>query len=140
MLTASLLTHAGGIVFRNSGQARQYLVITSSRGTEWVLPKGHIEKGETPEAAAVREVREEAGVVAEILHALGTSEYRKGSEQVRAQFYLMRAVGTAEMTEQRSIQWIRYREALELLSFPDMRRLLKRAEEWHSAASDSYRQ
>jgi 8-oxo-dGTP pyrophosphatase MutT (NUDIX family) len=130
MHATSLPTHAGGVVFRGSGQDRQFLVITSSRGQDWVLPKGHIETGETPEAAAVREVREEAGVVAEILAALGTSAYRKGSEQVRAQFYLMHARGTAATTEQRIVRWIPYGEALGLLSFDDTRRLLREAEQW----------
>lgn len=39
------------------------------------LPKGHPEPGETPEQAATREVREETGVVAELIEPLGVIEY-----------------------------------------------------------------
>lgn len=42
---------------------------------EWCLPKGHIEKGETPEIAAVREVAEETGIDAEIIQPLGVIDY-----------------------------------------------------------------
>lgn len=41
--------------------AGQILLIATQAG-RWQLPKGHIEEGESPEQAAVREVREETGV------------------------------------------------------------------------------
>ena len=52
----------------------------------WVLPKGHIEPGETPEAAAVREVEEESGCLATIVAPLG----RLAFGDVRTRVYLMR--------------------------------------------------
>ncbi|MBC7084005.1 MAG: NUDIX hydrolase [Firmicutes bacterium] len=61
---------AGVVVFRGD----QVLIIKNRFG-EWVLPKGKVEAGETPEAAALREVEEETGVRAEILRPAGTSEY-----------------------------------------------------------------
>ena len=52
-------SHAGGVVARTEGGKREYLLVEARRRRgEWVLPKGHIEPGETPEAAAVREVQE----------------------------------------------------------------------------------
>ena len=42
---------------------------------EWCLPKGHLERGETPEQAAVREVAEETGIAAEVIRQLGTIDY-----------------------------------------------------------------
>lgn len=66
---------AGVVVFRGD----QVLVIKNRFG-EWVLPKGKVEPGETPEAAALREVEEETGVRAEILRPAGTSEYTYISE------------------------------------------------------------
>ena len=48
---------AGGLVVRGAS----ILLISTQSGRRWQLPKGHIEEGETPEQAAVREVREETG-------------------------------------------------------------------------------
>ncbi len=64
----SQYSHAGGVVARTVDGERQYLLVEPRRSRgEWVLPKGHIEPGETPEAAAVREVEEEAGVRAAVV-------------------------------------------------------------------------
>ena len=58
-------SHAGGIVFRVIGDVPEFLIVTSRSNPEhWVLPKGHIEPGESPRSAAVREVLEETGVEA----------------------------------------------------------------------------
>jgi diadenosine hexaphosphate hydrolase (ATP-forming) len=43
--------------------------------SEWVFPKGHLEHGERPEDAAVREVREETGLEISIAGPLGSTEY-----------------------------------------------------------------
>jgi diadenosine hexaphosphate hydrolase (ATP-forming) len=53
---------AGGVVINGEGRV---LMIRHRNGT-WVFPKGHIETGESKVDAAVREVEEEAGVVADI--------------------------------------------------------------------------
>ena len=70
-------THAGGVVYSAaSGDVRYLVVRATSEDEEWVLPKGHIEPGETPREAAVREVREEAGVWGEREDRLGTHGVR----------------------------------------------------------------
>jgi diadenosine hexaphosphate hydrolase (ATP-forming) len=48
------------------------------RGDEWVFPKGHLEQGERPEDAAIREVREEAGLEVRILQPIGSTRYGFG--------------------------------------------------------------
>lgn len=62
---------AGGIVF-NKGQV---LLTKHSQNKHWSFPKGLIDPGQTPEQAALREVREEGGVEAEILDKVGYSKY-----------------------------------------------------------------
>jgi 8-oxo-dGTP pyrophosphatase MutT (NUDIX family) len=54
-------TSAGGVVFRRDGDRTLVLVIRD-RHRNWGFPKGHIERGEGPAEAAVREVREETGL------------------------------------------------------------------------------
>jgi 8-oxo-dGTP pyrophosphatase MutT (NUDIX family) len=107
---------------------RQYLLVEARRSPgKWVLPKGHIEPGETPEAAAAREVEEEAGVRAEVIAPAGESEYAVEGETVRVIFFLMRYLGEASRQEDRALAWRRYEEALQLLRFDDTRRVLRQA-------------
>ncbi len=61
-----------------TGAELRVLLVTATRQPNlWVFPKGHIEAGETPEEAAVREVDEEAGVVATVVAPIGTLEFRE---------------------------------------------------------------
>ena len=57
---------AGGVVFTESEGEIKYVIITSYRGFVG-FPKGHIEAGETEEAAAIREIFEEVGLRVELL-------------------------------------------------------------------------
>ncbi|HHY45852.1 MAG TPA: isoleucine--tRNA ligase [Firmicutes bacterium] len=66
---------AGGVVFRDG----KVLVLRNHR-SEWVLPKGHVEPGEDPEQAALREVKEESGLECRITGPTGVTRYRFTSE------------------------------------------------------------
>lgn len=67
---------AGGVVIRGD---QVMVVVPTRRGPDGqralALPKGHPEPGETAVAAAIREVREEAGVTGRLVESLGTIEY-----------------------------------------------------------------
>lgn len=130
-------THAGGLVYRDEAGCRKYLVVQASRGDDWVLPKGHIERGESPAAAAVRELVEEAGVVAEIVAPLDLVEYRVGREEVRVLFFLMRAVGATLRHEGRGQEWLCYREAHARLTFPETRRIVEKAGTEHEGGHET---
>lgn len=86
---------AGGVVLRGE----QVVVVVpfrrDARGRRVLaLPKGHPDPGEPPEAAAAREVREEAGVEAELVEPLGDVlyTYERGGRPIRKRvtFYLFR--------------------------------------------------
>src|SRR5688572_5454329 len=86
-------THSGGVVFRELDDHVEYLLIrANSPQDEWVLPKGHVERGESARDAAVREVLEEAAVHVKIVAVLDVIEYTLRDQLIRVQFYLMRAV------------------------------------------------
>jgi 8-oxo-dGTP pyrophosphatase MutT (NUDIX family) len=62
---------AGGVVIRRTGPEVEFLAIKPAHRDRWQLPKGTINRGETPPQAALREVREEGGVHASIVADLG---------------------------------------------------------------------
>jgi len=67
---------AGGIVIKELGTEIKVLLIKDSYG-HWTWPKGHIERGESEERAAAREIEEETGLSAiEKIKHLGVSKYR----------------------------------------------------------------
>ncbi|GEM90698.1 NUDIX hydrolase [Oceanithermus desulfurans] len=85
---------AGGLVFNAAGEV---LLIRDRMGF-WVFPKGHVEKGETLEAAAVREVREEAGVEARVEAALGVTRYTNDRGVTReVHWFRMRGEGPVRL-------------------------------------------
>ncbi|MFM1779617.1 MAG: hypothetical protein RIS51_762 [Actinomycetota bacterium] len=68
---------AGGLVLAADNSAKVAIISHKNRGghAAWVIPKGHIEKGESAEQAAVREVFEETGIEAEIIEKIGEISY-----------------------------------------------------------------
>lgn len=66
---------AGGVAHRVNGGSVEIVVIKTSSEGRWQLPKGMIDPGETAETAALREVREEAGIDCEIIALVGDIEY-----------------------------------------------------------------
>ena len=106
------------------------VLLIRPRPDRWQLPKGHVEPGEATPAAALREVREETGVSARIVAPLPAIRYAyevgpQRRVEKRVEYYLMVYVAGSERDADRrevlQAQWMRWDEALALLSFPNER-------------------
>ena len=128
---------AGGIVYRRGGEGIDVVLVYRTRHDDWSIPKGHIEEGESREQAALREIKEETGLDARILHPLGEANYfyrRRNGELIRktVYHYLMEALTTDlgkpnwEVTEAR---WVPITEAHALLSYDKDREIIEKAVE-----------
>lgn len=126
---------AGMICFNRAGLV---LVCSALGRTDcWVFPKGHIEQGESSYEAAERECEEECRVKATCDYGapLGQTEYDYKGEHIVCEWWAGLAIHLVEEPESgdeiswgfRTIRWATWEEALGLLSFPDMRNMLRRA-------------
>jgi 8-oxo-dGTP pyrophosphatase MutT (NUDIX family) len=128
---------AGGVVYRRGDDGIELaLAARRTRRGElaWGLPKGMIEPDETEEQAAVREVLEETGLVAEVEHDLGDIRYFYVWEGVRVRkrvrFFLMRATGgdvSDHDTEMEDVRWFSLRAARRRAAYKGEREMIERA-------------
>ena len=128
-------TSAGGVVLRGHGRETR-VALTCSRYHTWVLPKGGVEPGETPEQAAVRELEEEVGLTGLTLQgALGETEHEFDlhgqPHHKRVLWFLFLAPEDAEVRPDPAqgaldAGWFTRSQALRLLSHADQRRMLRR--------------
>jgi 8-oxo-dGTP pyrophosphatase MutT (NUDIX family) len=129
---AIIETSAGGVVYRWQDGRPHILLIRDAYG-HWGLPKGHLEKGETPEVAALREVEEETGLGGLNLGPpLQTIDWyfrsRKGLIHKFCHFYLIEApMGDAVPQAEEGITeccWLPLPEAAERISYRNARDVL----------------
>lgn len=73
--TIKYLYSSGGVIFRRSAGQFDVALIATKNGTVWTLPKGIIDKDESAEMAAVREIQEETGLTGSIIARLGEKSY-----------------------------------------------------------------
>ena len=92
-----------------------------------MLPKGHIENGETAEEAAAREVLEETGVTATVGEHLGDLEYYTPRGRIRARFFLMAFQSEDVPGEPRTRAWLSADDARRRLRWNDARRSIEKA-------------
>ncbi len=129
---------AGGLVVDTTGKlglliGRRDQKDSSGKRILWSLPKGHIEAGETPEQAALREVQEETGIESIIEKSLGVIDFwfMAGGKRIHktVHHYLFRESGgllAAQETEVDEVAWFPLEEIIEKLAYPDEKKLISR--------------
>jgi 8-oxo-dGTP pyrophosphatase MutT (NUDIX family) len=129
---------AGGLVVDAiDGVAHAAVIARRNRGgrLEWCLPKGHLEDGERPVDAAVREIREETGIGGQVIRHLGSIDYWFIGEASRVHkvvhHYLLSAIEgslTADNDPDAEVEdaaWVPLDQLRERLAYPNERRLVQ---------------
>jgi 8-oxo-dGTP diphosphatase len=113
---------AGGLVWSDWGHQGLHVVLVHRRKyDDWTLPKGKVEQGETDPACALREVREETGLVCALGRELEPSNYvdRKGRPKMVRYWEMQPIAGAlAPNDEVDEIRWVPAAEAVQLLTYP----------------------
>jgi len=136
---------AGGVIYRkNEGEVEIALIHVRNR---WGLPKGHVEEGESIEATALREVKEETGLEGQVIKKLGDIRYSyrdktKKGEPVRiykrVYFFLLRYTRGEVQAQDHEVdetRWFRVEEAIKTLKFATERTMVHRA--WNALTNES---
>ena len=133
-------TCAGGVVYRSANRRIEIALAVEHdrlRGTRNTrLAKGHVENGETLEAAAMREVREEIGLPAEIVAPLGSVKYsfrEKHTEITKTVHFFLMRLASEEVHEldgeMQHVYWSPIETAVAELTFDTERRIAERAQQ-----------
>ncbi|HKP52792.1 MAG TPA: NUDIX hydrolase [Chloroflexia bacterium] len=137
---------SGGVVYRSTPGGYEFVAVHRARHTDWSLPKGHVEPGETKEEAAVREVKEETGLDARIIAPIAEVVYYyrrgKGSDSVLVHktvyYYLMEATSfdfAGPNWEVSEARWVSLAEVQNVLSYENDREVVRKAQELLAAKS-----
>src|SRR4051794_23538781 len=128
---------AGVVVFRNDPGGRVFLLL--DYGRFWDYPKGHVEKGEDDLAAALRELKEETGLAdVELVDGFREEmtyffrDKKKGLIKKTVVFFLAQT-DSDKITvshEHEAGEFLPYEQALERLTYPNAKKLLKSAHEF----------
>jgi 8-oxo-dGTP diphosphatase len=129
---------AGGVAFRWRNSKPEIAIVLMKPRLRWQLPKGIVDPGESPEATALREVREEAGIETDLLHLIETIEYwyrsTKYGKPVRfhkfVHFYLLKYKGGDVSDHDHEVEearWVSLDSAIDMLAFKSEREVVEKA-------------
>lgn len=121
---------AGGVIYKIEKGQLYYLLVTTTNGDRWIFPKGKAEFYEFTKQAAVREVKEEAGVKVKVVFILEGAPFfyektsgKKQNIELFAMEYIKDANNWHEK-HKRKRKWMAYSEAVSVLT-PEFRKALE---------------
>lgn len=123
---------AGGLVWKEIENRQRLAVIHRPQYDDWTLPKGKLKKGETFQECALREVREETGLLVRLGDFAGCDCYQLSGWPTPkiVLFWHMHLAGTGIFipnTEVDRMEWLLPEQALERMSYADEREIVAKA-------------
>lgn len=126
---------AGGVVYRRAENGIEVLICKDAGYHRWVLPKGWVNKGESHEQTAVREVREETGISARIVAALGDPEkyvfIARGVRVFKTVYYFLMEYESGTTAdhdhEMEAVEWQPMDTAIDMMGYQGAKNVLLRA-------------
>ena len=139
-LPTKLQISAGGVAFRKQDGRIDVALISVGEENRWQLPKGLVDKGESTEDAAIREVREEAGIDTEIVTRIDKVEYwyfwKENGQRIRyhkfVYFYLLRYKSGDVRNHDHEVneaRWVDIDDAIKMLAFDNEKKIMAKAKE-----------
>jgi 8-oxo-dGTP pyrophosphatase MutT (NUDIX family) len=135
---SKLQISAGGVAFRKQDGRIDVALISVGEENRWQLPKGLVDKGESTEHAAIREVREEAGIDTEIVGRIDKVEYwyfwKENGQRVHyhkfVYFYLLRYKAGDVRDHDHEVneaRWVHIDDAIKMLAFDNEKKIMEKA-------------
>ncbi len=127
---------AGGMVFRRISSDKIDILMIQDRKGRWTIPKGHVEKGESFEETAIREIGEETGLqhlaIRDKLDKIFFFYRREGSLiYMTTHIFLIEALGdTDALVPENSegivdVKWFSKDDALKAIEYKDTEKLFQ---------------
>lgn len=128
-LSSERVLQAAAIPYRWNDGRLEVALVTRRQGSSWIVPKGHVEPGETPRQSARREASEEAGLHGRLgLRPVGSYEYEKGGQACTVVVFLLfvtRELRHWSEEDSRDREWIRLERAVKRVRERGLRHLLR---------------
>lgn len=122
----------GAVVFINNNCEPQFLIIQQNINTYWGYPKGHIIEGENEEETALREVKEETGLIVQLLSGFNHRiEYKPRPDITKEVIFFLGETKDKDVvidkTEVQSYQWVNFEDGIQKVTHDVSKELLKEA-------------
>ncbi len=121
----NIIYKAGGIAL-HLNNIPYVALLYRSKQDDWSFPKGHIENDETPDTAALREVKEETGLDVEIIGELAPFEYLHATgKPILTYMYLMAFRGEGKFKEEHEgdrLEWIPLTEVEDKIRYDNLKK------------------
>jgi len=130
MTEADPIVAAGAVVVRKGPEV---LMVHRPKYDDWSFPKGKVDRGEHPLAAAVREVEEETGLRVRLGRPLADQHYEVNGRGKTVHYWMARVVGDDDVSsylvnqEIDELVWVSSKRAAQMLTYPRDEKTLRQA-------------